>query len=515
MTGIPAGRYVERLAAARREAGAAGLDALLVGVGAGPPVPGRLRRPCRWSASRCSWCRPPRARRSRWSPHAWRRRPPAPARRPTAGALEIATWEETEDPMALVASPARGGNRDGGRRDRRRGRVRRAPRGVRPRSPAGAARRAVLRDVERPAGAPHAQGRRRGGPAAGGRPGRRPGRGRGRRAARSSDGPRRTWPARSGSASSPRATNAAEFWIVASGPNSASPHHEPGERVIAGGEPIVIDIGGTLGGYGSDITRTVWVTGPEGRGPGRGVPAPVRRPPATPRRRRPPRSGPACPARRSTVSHGGASRTPGTGPQFFHRTGTRDRPRGPRGAVPRRGQPRAARAGHGVQRGARDLPRGPVRGPDRGHRRVRRDAGRRPQRGDPRPPGRHRLNRARPGRGAARPPEVSSADRPRPPADARASNHDHPSRAGDRPAPPRPMSRHGRHGRHQHSGAAAPASARGAGARPPDGARRGAHGRAPGGAHRGAHVRAPGSRRRPGPLPHRSTRSSTCPPPTW
>jgi Xaa-Pro aminopeptidase len=51
------------------------------------------------------------------------------------------------------------------------------------------------------------------------------------------------------------------FWIVASGPNSASPHHDAGERVIAAGEPIVIDIGGTMGGYGSDITRTVWVTG--------------------------------------------------------------------------------------------------------------------------------------------------------------------------------------------------------------------------------------------------------------
>ena len=87
------------------------------------------------------------------------------------------------------------------------------------------------------------------------------------RTARSSDGPRRTWPARSGSGSWRRATNAAEFSIVASGPNSASPHHEPGERVIAGGEPIVIDIGGTLGGYGSDITRTIWVTGPEGGGP--------------------------------------------------------------------------------------------------------------------------------------------------------------------------------------------------------------------------------------------------------
>ena len=53
----------------------------------------------------------------------------------------------------------------------------------------------------------------------------------------------------------------ASFAIVASGPNSASPHHEASERVIGAGEPIVLDIGGTLGGYGSDITRTMWVTG--------------------------------------------------------------------------------------------------------------------------------------------------------------------------------------------------------------------------------------------------------------
>jgi len=59
----------------------------------------------------------------------------------------------------------------------------------------------------------------------------------------------------------------AGFWIVASGPNSASPHHEPGERVIAAGEPIVLDIGGHIGGYWSDITRTIWVTGDEGKGP--------------------------------------------------------------------------------------------------------------------------------------------------------------------------------------------------------------------------------------------------------
>jgi Xaa-Pro aminopeptidase len=53
----------------------------------------------------------------------------------------------------------------------------------------------------------------------------------------------------------------AEFAIVASGPNSASPHHTAGERVIGAGEPIVLDIGGSLDGYCSDTTRTLWVTG--------------------------------------------------------------------------------------------------------------------------------------------------------------------------------------------------------------------------------------------------------------
>jgi Xaa-Pro aminopeptidase len=60
----------------------------------------------------------------------------------------------------------------------------------------------------------------------------------------------------------------ADFAIVGSGPNSASPHHEASERVIRPGEPIVLDIGGPFGGYGSDITRTVWVTGGDAaRGP--------------------------------------------------------------------------------------------------------------------------------------------------------------------------------------------------------------------------------------------------------
>ncbi|QDZ14716.1 M24 family metallopeptidase [Humibacter ginsenosidimutans] len=49
----------------------------------------------------------------------------------------------------------------------------------------------------------------------------------------------------------------ADFVIVASGPNGADPHHEVSDRVIAGGEAVVVDIGGpTALGYNSDSTRT-------------------------------------------------------------------------------------------------------------------------------------------------------------------------------------------------------------------------------------------------------------------
>ncbi len=55
------------------------------------------------------------------------------------------------------------------------------------------------------------------------------------------------------------------FAIVGSGPNAASPHHEPGGRVIGRNETVVCDFGGTFVsqgdvGYCSDITRTV-ITG--------------------------------------------------------------------------------------------------------------------------------------------------------------------------------------------------------------------------------------------------------------
>ena len=53
-----------------------------------------------------------------------------------------------------------------------------------------------------------------------------------------------------------------EFVIVASGPNSASPHHHPGERVIGPGEMVLCDFGGKSGGYCSDTTRCVWTGRP-------------------------------------------------------------------------------------------------------------------------------------------------------------------------------------------------------------------------------------------------------------
>jgi Xaa-Pro aminopeptidase len=54
----------------------------------------------------------------------------------------------------------------------------------------------------------------------------------------------------------------AEFGIVASGPNAASPHHSPGARRIEAGDAIVIDIGGSVAGYASDTSRTAFVGDP-------------------------------------------------------------------------------------------------------------------------------------------------------------------------------------------------------------------------------------------------------------
>lgn len=55
----------------------------------------------------------------------------------------------------------------------------------------------------------------------------------------------------------------AGFAIVASGPNSASPHHTAGDRVIQAGDAIVLDIGGVRDGYCSDTSRTAFVGTPD------------------------------------------------------------------------------------------------------------------------------------------------------------------------------------------------------------------------------------------------------------
>lgn len=54
----------------------------------------------------------------------------------------------------------------------------------------------------------------------------------------------------------------ATFGIVASGPNSASPHHEPTDREIEYGDTVVVDFGGRNRGYCSDTTRTFSVGEP-------------------------------------------------------------------------------------------------------------------------------------------------------------------------------------------------------------------------------------------------------------
>jgi Xaa-Pro aminopeptidase len=55
----------------------------------------------------------------------------------------------------------------------------------------------------------------------------------------------------------------ADFVIVGSGPNGASPHHDVSDRVIESGDVVVVDIGGPLpSGFNSDSTRTYAVGEP-------------------------------------------------------------------------------------------------------------------------------------------------------------------------------------------------------------------------------------------------------------
>jgi Xaa-Pro aminopeptidase len=54
----------------------------------------------------------------------------------------------------------------------------------------------------------------------------------------------------------------ANFAIVAAADNAASPHHDPSERVIEAGDVVLCDFGGTMHGYCSDITRMFVVGDP-------------------------------------------------------------------------------------------------------------------------------------------------------------------------------------------------------------------------------------------------------------
>lgn len=47
--------------------------------------------------------------------------------------------------------------------------------------------------------------------------------------------------------------------IVASGENTAYPHHIPGERKVRGNDAVLIDCGCTYGGYASDLTRVIFL----------------------------------------------------------------------------------------------------------------------------------------------------------------------------------------------------------------------------------------------------------------
>lgn len=54
--------------------------------------------------------------------------------------------------------------------------------------------------------------------------------------------------------------------IVASGPYAALPHHRAGARILADGDLVVLDFGGILDGYCSDLTRTISIGSPSAEG---------------------------------------------------------------------------------------------------------------------------------------------------------------------------------------------------------------------------------------------------------
>ena len=175
--------------------------------------------------------------------------------RSASSASTVHAWGETDDPYALVASLLPGRGRAALDNHMWAEKVLRLRAAMPARRPAarrhGAARAADAQDARRGRGAAPRR--------CGDRPGARAGAASGCAPAAPSARSARTSPTRS----SPRATCASTSSSSASGPNGASPHHELSDRVIEQGDPVVVDIGGTMpDGYCSDETRTYSVGEP-------------------------------------------------------------------------------------------------------------------------------------------------------------------------------------------------------------------------------------------------------------
>lgn len=109
--------------------------------------------------------------------------------------------------------------------------------------------------------------------------------------------------------------DAVKFALVASGPNSAYPHHQSGRRALQAGEPVLLDLGGSLSGYQSDITRMAFLGEPheEYRRVHGVVEEAVQAALAAVR--------PGVPAREVDAAARGVIEAAGFGPYFTHRVG--------------------------------------------------------------------------------------------------------------------------------------------------------------------------------------------------
>ncbi len=180
----------------------------------------------------------------------------------------------------------------------------------------------------------------------------------------------------------------ADFTIVASGPNAASPHHEPGGRTILPRDAVVMDFGGELAGYLSDTTRTVVVTElPDGFE--QAYEAVQEAQAAAVDAVRPGLEAQEIDRAARTIIDAA-----GFGERFIHRTGHGIGLELHEPPVHGGGRSDGPRTRHDLLRGARDLPRRALRHPDRGHRDGDQRRRRAPQPEHARAPDRHVIPRS-------------------------------------------------------------------------------------------------------------------------